>query len=142
MSAKIILVFLVAAIWDMALRLYATAGPPDKPNLTSAAVAPYFRLHPTHKTLFYSGIVAVVANLLITMIMREPEKLLSVRMLVFLLTVFVVSGSVGFALEKLDVVPGFVDANYRKLGHLHSFATDGSAGLVIELTVFALHHMF
>jgi hypothetical protein len=136
----LVLTFLITAIWDMTLRIYALTPDskiPWKKQDFATALIPYFEMHSALKAAVFAGLVGVATQALILMIVDFPVNLAQVPF--FLLVAFLVSGVIGFPIEKYKMVPGLTETYYKTLGRPRSFFADGYSGLVVELSLLGLN---
>lgn len=131
----LLLTFLITAFWDIVLRYYPLTPRPD----FRVALDKYFEQHGVIEAAVIAGLVGFVTQIIILSLVNFPSKLMSKQTLIFLIVSFLVSGLIGFPLEKCRFIPTLTDTYYKDLGRPRSFFTDAYSGLVVQASLLALN---
>jgi len=133
--------FLVTGAWDIILRKYAESTTiQNKPDFVKVLV-PYFKKKSVLEAAIIAGIIGFVTQFLILKIVKFPFSLKLKEVVIFLLISFLISGLIGFPLDKGRIIPLLSDTYYKGLGRPRSFFTDGYSGLVVQLSLLFLLNM-
>lgn len=134
MKNILLLTFLITAIWDIVLRYYPLKKRPDFRKVLD----PYFEKHGVIEAAVIAGIVGFVTQIIILSITNFPTKTFSKQTIQFLVISFLISGLIGFPLERCRFIPSLTDTYYKDLGRPRSFFTDAYSGLVVQFSLLFL----
>lgn len=133
--------FLVTGLWDIILRKYAeTTKIKNKPDFVKALI-PYFKENGVIKAAANAGLVGLLAQIIIMQIVKFPPNYNLKDISIFIFVSFMVSGLIGFPLEKGRVIPSLTDTYYKDLGRPRSFFTDAYSGLIVQFSLLFLLNM-
>ena len=127
-SDKIILIFIITALWDVVLRFMALGhihllGIENMKWVT--VLKPYFEYHTLLGAALIAGFVgAFTGALLLSLPVPQNEPWAAIWL-------FILSGLVGIPMRLSGLFPVLEKHYYEPLGFTYSFITDGLSGIVV-----------
>ena len=137
MYKKLVIVFVITALWDVVLRLFAE----EKVRLFGIeniswvrALKPYFEKHTVLAAALLAGIAGVAASVLIDSWKHPSFKKNKVA---YALWVAVASALVGIPMRYTNLFPHLVEHYYKPLP-ITTIFSDALSGIVVMLTLAVL----
>ena len=88
-----------------------------------------------------AGFIGYIAQIIILNIVKFP-KLFSNKTPFFLLITFTVSALFGFIMKFSKLFPHLDNTYYLNLGHIRGMKNDGISGLIVQITMLILIHIY
>jgi hypothetical protein len=131
----IIITFVATAIYDAILRLLVQKG-----QFQGLGLGEYYTDQTLLTVMLTAGIIGAVTQIPIYFIVKAfPDfQYHMVKILLILLTTFIVSGLAGFVIKLTNLFPLLEETYYKTLGWKKAFLTDGLSGVIVNITLMML----
>jgi hypothetical protein len=131
----IIITFVATAIYDAILRLLVEKG-----QFQGLGLGEYYTDQTLLTVMLTAGIIGAVTQIPIYFIVKAfPDfQYHIVKILLILLTTFIVSGLAGFVIKLTNLFPLLEETYYKTLGWKKAFLTDGLSGVIVNITLMML----
>ncbi len=131
----IIITFVATAIYDAILRLLVQKG-----QFQGLGLGEYYTDQTLLTVMLTAGIIGAVTQIPIYFIVKAfPDfQYHIVKILLILLTTFIVSGLAGFVIKLTNLFPLLEETYYKTLGWKKAFLTDGLSGVIVNITLMML----
>ena len=135
LSTIIIITFVATAIYDAILRLLVEKG-----QFQGLGLGEYYTDQTLLTVMLTAGIIGAVTQIPIYFIVKAfPDfQYHIVKILLILLTTFIVSGLAGFVIKLTNLFPLLEETYYKTLGWKKAFLTDGLSGVIVNITLMML----
>jgi hypothetical protein len=131
----IIITFVATAIYDAILRLLVQKG-----QLQGLGLGEYYTDQTLLTVMLTAGIIGALTQIPIYFVVKAfPDfQYHIVKILLVLLTTFIISGLAGFIIKLTNLFPLLEETYYKTLGWKKAFLTDGLSGVIVNITLMML----
>lgn len=145
-SKLIIYTFIITSIWDILLRFmverYALLPNIIKKYKFLKYLTQYFKQHTLISAALIAGFIGAVVQFIVIQSYPFPSLLDNyMKLFLFLLLSFIISGLFGFIIKESKLFPYLTDSYYKKLGPINAMIHDGVSGIIVQLTLLFLFHI-
>lgn len=131
----IIITFVATAIYDAILRLLVQKG-----QFQGLGLGEYYTDQTLLTVMLTAGIIGALTQIPIYFVVKAfPDfQYHIVKILLVLLTTFIISGLAGFIIKLTNLFPLLEETYYKTLGWKKAFLTDGLSGVIVNITLMML----
>ena len=136
----IILTFIVTGLWDLVLQFinYNYDKMPDFIKWFDfiKSLDGYFKQHTILSAVLLAGFIGAITQIIILSFYNFPKNIK--QLFEFLIITFIISGLIGFPIQKSNLFPILNSTYYKYLGNFRGFYHDGISGIIVQITLFII----